>query len=84
MIIPYAKPGTAVKNKTGNWRTFKPALKKGDCIKCGICQFYCPENCIDGTEKNPKQLPDFDMDFCKGCGVCANVCPKKAIDMVRE
>lgn len=84
MLIPHSKPGTSLKNKTGGWKVTKPVLIKEKCIKCTFCQFYCPENCISGTEKNPKEFPKFNYDYCKGCGICAQVCPKKAIKMVKE
>jgi len=87
MKFPIANPRTSRENKTGDWRSFKPILHEEKCIKCGLCQSYCPEGCISGLEnKNiaERQFPKTDYDYCKGCGICANECPKKAIDMVQE
>lgn len=84
MRIPMAKPATSMKNKTGSWRLMKPVFEEGKCVKCGICQLYCPELAINGLERNPRDLPSFNMDYCKGCGICASVCPMKAIKMIRE
>ncbi len=80
MKIPYAKPGTAMENKTGAWRTEKPSIDKKKCIKCGLCERYCP----DGALEIFPDGADADYDYCKGCGVCANVCPVKCILMVAE
>ena len=43
MIIPHAKPGTSISNKTGEWKAFRPIIDESKCIKCGICQKMCPE-----------------------------------------
>ncbi len=66
--------------KTGSWRTFKPVIDQGKCVKCLICWIYCPEGCIvwDGS----KVLVNYD--YCKGCGICAHECPVKAVTMVTE
>lgn len=78
-------PGTTRANKTGAWRTFKPVYDDDKCIRCALCELYCPEGCVekkdDGSEKGIYR-PDYD--FCKGCGICANECPKDAITMVLE
>lgn len=80
MKLPISKPSTAAANKTGDWKTFKPVVDPEKCIKCGICQRFCPEGIMgkEGTLSTP------DLDYCKGCGICANECPKKAITMVEE
>lgn len=71
------EPGSTVKNKTGNWRIFRPIRDKKKCIKCGICWMFCPDMAID-TNFN------VNYDYCKGCGVCNVECPFKAIKMVKE
>jgi pyruvate ferredoxin oxidoreductase delta subunit len=81
MKIPYSRPGTSEQNKTGNWGVQKPVVDEKKCIKCTICQSVCPEPCISGLEKNPKEPPKFDYEYCKGCGICAQECPAKAITM---
>lgn len=75
------EPGSAAKLKTGDWRTLIPVLDEEACIKCGLCEVYCPEFCI--AQKDDEFFrPDFD--YCKGCGICAQICPKTAITMVME
>ena len=56
MRIPYAKPGTTVAVKTGEWRANRPVVDEAKCIKCGICQEYCPE----GIMGMKKEVPDID------------------------
>jgi pyruvate ferredoxin oxidoreductase delta subunit len=51
------------------------------CIKCGLCQIYCPEGTVLLREDEEVV---FDYRYCKGCGVCANECPVNAIGMERE
>ncbi|MFH0955339.1 MAG: 4Fe-4S binding protein [Candidatus Micrarchaeota archaeon] len=80
MKFAIAKPGTTVVNKTGKWSVDKPKVDAKECIKCGICQNFCPEG-IMGT---PKEIPVIDLDYCKGCGICAVECPVKCIKMERE
>ena len=75
------EPGNASQYKTGDWRSQRPILDRGKCIKCGLCYLFCPEGCI-------RQETDgyfvSNLFYCKGCGICANECPKKAIKMEEE
>lgn len=80
MKVPFSKPGTITVVKTGEWRSSKPQVDEPKCIKCAICQGFCPEG-IMGT---PGKVPEIDYDYCKGCGLCANECPVKCIKMVVE
>jgi pyruvate ferredoxin oxidoreductase delta subunit len=80
MIIPLSKPGTSTSVKTGEWRSSRPEVDAAKCIKCGICQNYCPEGIMGPTGA----VPDIDFDYCKGCSLCANECPVKCIKMVAE
>ena len=34
--------------KTGAWRTFVPVFDHKKCIKCSLCEIYCPEGCKIG------------------------------------
>ena len=74
--------GTAIKFKTGDWRSEKPTWFKDRCINCYFCWIYCPDCSI--TLDADKKVSGIDYDHCKGCGICAEVCPtkpKKAIEM---
>ena len=84
MKIPSAKPGTSRENKTGSWRSLKPVFDKEKCIKCGMCEDFCPEGCISGPKGELKKAAEADYDYCKGCGICANICPVKCIAMEKE
>ena len=84
MKIPHAKPGTYRENKTGDWRTFRPEIDREKCIKCGMCEDFCPEGCISGPRDEAKKPAKVDYDYCKGCGICAANCPVKCIQMKEE
>jgi len=75
--------GTAIKYKTGDWRSQKPIWDKEKCINCLSCWIYCPDSSVLIEDS---KMVGIDYDHCKGCGICARVCPEKvgAIDMVLE
>lgn len=75
------EPGSARQYKTGDWRSQRPTYDFRKCIKCGICQIYCPEGCI---EQNKERYFEAGLYYCKGCGICAKECPTKVITMVEE
>ncbi len=64
-----------------NWRVYKPIIDHENCIACGLCIGYCPEEAITRGED---KKPIIDYRFCKGCGICANECPQKVIIMKKE
>jgi pyruvate ferredoxin oxidoreductase delta subunit len=66
---------------TGDWRSRRPIYDFTKCIKCAICQVYCPEGCI---EENAEGYYQAGLYHCKGCGICAKECPTKVISMVEE
>lgn len=78
-IVPVGADGIHVLN-TGDWRTQRPVMNEGKCIKCGLCFLYCPVNSI--RKEDGKFIISYD--YCKGCGICAHECPKDAIDMKPE
>ncbi len=75
------EPGSAAQYKTGDWRSRKPTYEFKKCIKCAICQTFCPEGCI---RVNAEGFYEADLYHCKGCGICARECPTKVISMVEE
>jgi len=64
----------------GDWRVQRPVVDENKCVKCWLCESYCPEIAITKSHTGPL----FDMRFCKGCGICSNECPTKAIEMKKE
>ena len=75
------EPGSARQYKTGTWRSQRPTYEFSKCIKCGICQIFCPEGCVKQDEEGNFVA---DLYYCKGCGICAKECPTKVITMVEE
>jgi len=73
--------GSSSHFKTGDWRSFRPAINEEKCINCMFCVVYCPENCIRARDGKRKEI---DLDYCKGCGICKEVCPVKCIEMKEE
>ena len=79
------EPGSSRENKTGSWRSLRPVVPD-TCTGCGMCTWYCPENCIKLVEdkKTGRKRAEIDYDYCKGCGICASECPTKGIKMEKE
>ena len=75
------EPGNARQYRSGDWRSQRPIHDFQRCIKCGLCQIYCPEGCIF---QNDEGYFDADLYHCKGCGICAKECPTGVITMVEE
>jgi len=75
------EPGNAAQYKTGDWRSQRPTYEFKNCIKCALCQIFCPEGCII---QNDDGYFEADMYYCKGCGICARECPTGVITMVEE
>jgi pyruvate ferredoxin oxidoreductase delta subunit len=75
------EPGNASQYQTGDWRSQKPTYDFDRCIKCGLCQLFCPDGCI---EPNADGHFEADLYYCKGCGICARECWTKVITMVEE
>ena len=75
------EPGSTRKYKTGDWRSQVPTHNFDRCIKCGICQLYCPDGCV---EQNSEGYFEANLYWCKGCGICARECPTAVITMEEE
>lgn len=74
-------PGSAAAYRTGDWRSQRPEYDFTRCIKCGMCQIYCPEGCV---KMNAQGYFEADLYHCKGCGICARECPVWVISMKEE
>jgi glycerol-3-phosphate dehydrogenase subunit C len=59
------------------------------CVKCTICETYCPVSNVTALFPGPKYVgpqaeryrdggvsPDHSLDYCSGCGICTHVCPQ--------
>ncbi len=75
------EPGNASQYRTGDWRSQKPVYLFERCIKCGMCQLFCPEGCV---QQNAEGYFEADLYYCKGCGICARECPTMVITMEEE
>lgn len=75
------RAASALENRTGSWRAFRPVIDEGKCINCAICVVNCPDNAIGF--RNGKRSA-VNLEYCKGCGICSEVCPVKAIKMEEE
>ena len=75
------RPGSASRYKTGDWSSRQPEYDLSKCIKCALCQTFCPEGCVKSTDEG---FYAADLYYCKGCGICAKECPRKVITMVEE
>ena len=51
------------------------------CVKCGVCDLFCPEFCIS---QNDEGYYEADLDYCKGCGICSVECWTQCITMKQE
>ncbi len=75
------EPGSAAAYKTGDWRSLRPIWDHTRCVKCGMCELFCPEGCVF---QNDEGYFEADLSYCKGCGICARECWTGAITMVEE
>ena len=75
------EPGSGREYQTGDWRSQRPIFTHSKCIKCGLCQLFCPDGCI---EQDTEGYFEANLSYCKGCGICARECWPQAITMVDE
>lgn len=76
--------GSAAKNRTGEWRTFRPLVDLAKCTGCGICIKFCPDNALRLVDTPDGKKIVVDYEHCKGCMICLAECPFKAYASERE
>ncbi len=76
-----SNPGNASRYKTGDWRSLRPVVDTGRCVRCGVCYIFCPDMAIRKTEDGYFRS---DLSYCQGCGICARECITGCITMVPE
>jgi len=78
------RPGSTAVTKTGAWRTFVPEVEHKNCIKCCLCEIYCPEGSIHQvstgdvetltklgyTAEQQKSLPKDEVVFLPDLNYC--------------
>lgn len=52
-----------------------PSINEDECIACGTCARWCPEDAITVSDS-----AEIDEDKCVGCGECVAVCPVGAVE----
>lgn len=69
------------------FETHQIELSTDACIKCNVCQSYCPVMPVTELFPGPKYVGpqaqrlrigrsvDYTVDYCSGCTVCTRVCP---------
>ncbi|MDK2789722.1 MAG: hypothetical protein PWP15_229 [Methanothermococcus sp.] len=62
-------------------RLKKYELDKEKCIKCGICERFCPTKAINVEKRKNIEV---NLNLCMGCTACEKVCPKDAIKVYNE
>ncbi len=78
---PIQEPLSARNNLTGSWRSARPIWDHDKCVRCGVCDLFCPEACIKPDHEGLYQA---NLDYCKGCGICAQECVTQCISMKQE
>jgi len=73
--------GNARLNLTGSWRSIRPVWNHERCVRCGVCDMFCPDAAIRADEAGYFSA---NLDYCKGCGICSRECVTGAIEMVQE
>lgn len=69
-----------VKGKVMRWAlTQRPAVKKAECVGCGLCRDVCPAKAITMVKKKPS----IDRRACIRCFCCQEFCPKSAMKVRR-
>ena len=61
---------------------FKARINCIQPIPCNPCETACPFGAISIGE-DITNLPELELEKCKGCGLCVAACPGIAINMVK-
>jgi len=67
-----SKEGKLALHSTG-----RPYVKKKKCVKCGVCETWCPAGAIEMREESSVIVEA----RCTGCGQCIMVCPSEAVTL---
>ncbi|MCK4602570.1 MAG: 4Fe-4S binding protein [Phycisphaerae bacterium] len=79
VVLPYG--GNARVNLTGSWRSERPIWDHERCVRCGVCDMFCPDAAIKPDAEGKYGA---NLDYCKGCGICTRECPTGSIHMKLE
>jgi hypothetical protein len=66
------------KGKRAQHCSMKPQIISQQCVSCGTCIRWCPENAIAETNDGAIVI---DSDRCIGCGECLAVCRSDAVSI---
>ena len=86
-----ADPGGALSTEAAPGGVLGDLMRESldHCVKCTICETYCPVSAVTPLFPGPKYVgpqaerfrtaepsPDASVDLCSGCGICTQVCPQ--------
>jgi len=73
--------GKAKPFKPGQEPALIPVWDKEMCVRCGLCNIFCPDAAI---KREDDGYYGANLDYCKGCGICHQECWFGAISMTEE
>lgn len=63
-------------------KSIRAKLILKNCVGCGACVEYCPENAIPNSLIGfISSLAEINLDKCDGCGKCVEICSHRAISL---
>jgi uncharacterized protein (DUF362 family)/Pyruvate/2-oxoacid:ferredoxin oxidoreductase delta subunit len=72
--VTFGLPGP-IKNFLKNSLTARPAVRSGQCVRCGDCVSHCPP---EAMTLGPQQV-EIDYKRCIRCFCCQELCPHGAL-----